>query len=346
MPVLFFIAGFTFDAFMVGPIDHPLGMLQQVAYLALIGYFITLEIVEMTRPLQIPKWLQKFWHYREELVHFQLGTLLNVYTLFYIKSSSIFSSFIFMAVIAGMLVANEHPRFKKFGVITRFSIFSLCVVSFFACTVPVFLKFMGIVPFVISIVLSAMVLGLFYWILEKKNIDGMILRRNIVEPGCAVILLFVFLYWAQLIPPVPLAVKSIGIYFDVEKEKGSYKLSYVRPGWKFWQKGAQSFTYRSGDKIVCFVSIFSPTHFKDQIFLRWMFKDPRFGWQNMDRIPMLIAGGREEGFRGYVAKTNYQGGDWKILVETTDGREVGRIYFTATPDDNPTASREFKFDLL
>lgn len=345
MPAIFFIAGFTFDAFMVGPIDHTLGIIQQLGYLFAIGYLLILEIIDSTTPLVVPRGLQWLWHHREEFVHFLLGTLLNVYTIFYFKSASVFSSFAFMVIIAGMLIVNEHPRFKKYGIVTRFSIFSLCVVSFFSCIVPVVLRFMGYIPFTISIVLSVLVLSSIYYILKRKNIENAILRRCVFEPGAAVVILFVLLYMAQLIPPVPLAVKSIGIYYKVEREQGKYKLSYIRPDWKFWQKGAQDFSFREGDKVICFVSIFSPTHFKDQIFLRWMLKDPKLGWQNMDRIPMQIAGGREEGFRGYVAKTYFQAGDWKVLVETTDGREVGRIYFTAHPEEIGTI-REFKFDMI
>jgi hypothetical protein len=47
-----------------------------------------------------------------------------------------------------------------------------------------------------------------------------------------------------------------------------------------------------------------------------------------DSIPIRILGGRQEGFRGYGMKSNYQPGKWKVHVETTDGREIGRIYFT------------------
>ena len=40
-----------------------------------------------------------------------------------------------------------------------------------------------------------------------------------------------------------------------------------------------------------------------------------------------VVGGREQGFRGYGAKTKYQPGSWKVQIETTDAREIGRIYF-------------------
>jgi hypothetical protein len=61
--------------------------------------------------------------------------------------------------------------------------------------------------------------------------------------------------------------------------------------------------------------------------MRWQWKDPARGWVTHDTIPIRILGGREQGFRGYGVKSNYQPGDWKVQVETLDGREIGRVYF-------------------
>ena len=57
------------------------------------------------------------------------------------------------------------------------------------------------------------------------------------------------------------------------------------------------------------------------------FYESNRGWTSTDKIPMKVSGGRKEGYRGFSTKQNYQAGDWKISVETSDGREIGRIYF-------------------
>jgi hypothetical protein len=61
--------------------------------------------------------------------------------------------------------------------------------------------------------------------------------------------------------------------------------------------------------------------------MRWYWKEGARGWVLHDTIPIKIIGGREQGFRGYGVKTNFQPGPWKVQVETTDGREIGRVYF-------------------
>jgi hypothetical protein len=54
-------------------------------------------------------------------------------------------------------------------------------------------------------------------------------------------------------------------------------------------------------------------------------------------------GGREEGYRGVTKKNNFAPGDWRVQIETRDGREVGRITFTIELDES-TSERELKFD--
>ena len=40
-----------------------------------------------------------------------------------------------------------------------------------------------------------------------------------------------------------------------------------------------------------------------------------------------IAGGREGGYRGYTIKQRVMPGDWRVDVETPEGRIIGRVSF-------------------
>jgi len=94
---------------------------------------------------------------------------------------------------------------------------------------------------------------------------------------------------------------------------------------------------------VVMLSIFSPARFNDQVKLMWYLDTDKNGWTLQDTIPLTILGGREEGFRGYGMKSYYQPGEWRVIVETSDGREVGRINLTVETDDS-TEPREFQQD--
>jgi hypothetical protein len=59
--------------------------------------------------------------------------------------------------------------------------------------------------------------------------------------------------------------------------------------------------------------------------------------------PIRITGGRAEGFRGYGFKTKYSPGEWKVQIETTDGREIGRVYFDV--ELAPASARNFTVDV-
>jgi hypothetical protein len=125
----------------------------------------------------------------------------------------------------------------------------------------------------------------------------------------------------------------MGIFHDVKRLGGGYQLSYTRPIWKFWQNGDQTFYARPGDSVYCFAEVFSPTRFKDQLQVRWLYKDPKIGWKNSDAIPLTISGGREEGYRVVTRKMNYEPGLWRVQIETSDDREIGRIGFRVVADD-------------
>jgi len=132
---------------------------------------------------------------------------------------------------------------------------------------------------------------------------------------------------------VPLSISAIGIYHDAAREGDDYVLTMTRPRWKFWQKGDQSFAARPGDRIHCFISVFSPARFKERLQVQWLFKDPAAGWTESDALPFEVSGGRDGGFRGVTVKSRYQPGRWRVKVRTSDGRELGRIDFTVAEGD-------------
>jgi hypothetical protein len=346
--VVFFAGGFVFDIVSVDRIDSWFTIGQQVLYLSVIVLALTQMFFEQGGPPLEPETLSvaRRWYYRSRtaLVSFCMGTLLNLYTIFYFKSASLVVSFGFLAVLLALLFANESDRFKSLGLSFKFALLSLCTLSFFAYVVPVFVGSIGLFVFLFSILVGCLPLvGVSWWI--RAHAPGRLhqARRQISVPLGLVLVGFLGLYYFRLIPPVPLSIPFIGVYHDVEKTEAGYRLSHQRPAWRFWENGDQQFLAQGGDKIFVFFRIFSPTRFSDQVTMRWFWKDDARGWTPQDSIPINIVGGRKEGFRGYGVKSNYQFGDWKVQVETNDGREIGRVYFTV--EIAPVEQRSFEVDI-
>lgn len=330
LEIAFFIIGFAFDALMATEVDDLFGILQQTLYLFIIASLLHYEIL-----YRLHKWrplgrMVKLWSYRTLLLHFLLGGLLNVYSIFYIKSASFLSSLVFLAIMVVMVFANELPMVKKSKVSLKFGLFAICLFSYISILYPLLLGFVGWIPFGLSV---ATTLALYFlqlkW-LKRSLPDDKTLLKAMVLPGFSVLLVFVFFYWMGWIPPVPLSAKVQGVYHFIEKKDGEYLLSTEKIWWKFWQTGDEDFAAEPGDKIYFYTQIYSPARFADQIYVRWLYKDPKGNWQPSDRIPIKIVGGRKEGFRGYAIKSNYQEGPWRIQVETATGQEISRMYFDVT----------------
>jgi DUF2914 family protein len=346
--VLSFIGGFVFDIAMVQRADSWHAIAQQLVYLAVILAALTQMFfeeggtqVDPAGRFFVARW---YYRYRTALVHFFLGTLLNVYTIFFFKSSSLLVSFGFLAFLVLLLWANESERVKSMGLSFKFTMLALCALCFAANVVPIFIGSIGLTVFLVSMLAGCVpVVGVAWWIRRNKPDLFPRARRQMLVPLGGVLLGFLVFYYFRLIPPVPLSIPFIGVYHAVEKTEDVYRLSHERPIWRIWQHGDQEFLAQPGDKVYVFFRIFSPTRFSDQVQMRWYWKDEARGWVLQDTIPIKIVGGRAEGFRGYGFKSNYQPGEWKVQVGTMDGREIGRVYFSL--EIRPEWPRTFEVDL-
>jgi hypothetical protein len=326
LAISFFVAGFLFDIITLGRIDSWLTIGQQAVYLAAVTLVLMQMLLSEGQPAPelsaAPRMKRWYYEYRNPAIHFLLGALLSAYTLFFFKSSSLLVSFGFMAVLVVLLFANETERFKKLGLQFKFALLGLCWLAFFAYVIPVLIGSTGLLVFLGSMAAGCvpLVAAAFFALQEKK-------RKILVPLGCMVILFLTF-YLFRLIPPVPLSIPFMGVYHGVERTEQGYRLSHERPGWRIWHNGDQWFRAQPGDRVYVYFRVFSPSRFADQVQVRWYLHEGERGWTLQDTIPIKIVGGREEGFRGYSAKSKYQPGEWRVQVETTDAREIGRIYFS------------------
>lgn len=342
-----FATGFIFDIITADRIDSWLLIGQQVAYLLVITAILLQAFFAVGLPVPDAATLSRFRRLYNEfhtgILHFLLGSLLSLYTIFFFKSSSLFVSFSFLGVLLVLLVANESRRFKAIGPSVRFTLFAICLLSFSASVVPVAIGSVSMLVFMISMLVGCIPIAVIYRRIRIHAPEReMQARRQMLVPFGATLAVFLALYLFKLIPPVPLSIPFIGVYHNVERTEQHFLLSHERPVWRIWDNGDQTFLAQPGDRVFVFFRIFSPARFADQVTLRWYLKRDSRGWMLQDAIPIDIVGGREHGFRGYGVKTNYQPGDWKVEVETTDGREIGRIYFDI--ESAPEAPRVFEID--
>jgi len=349
-PITFFVLGFAFDLLTTDRIDQTFSLWQQLVYLLLLMVFLYWEVTRPKIFIEGPKFFQWIWKYHVEAMHFCFGSLLSLYTIFYFKSASFWTSFVFLGFLVSILILNELPRFQRMGLTLRFSMLALCLTSYFVYLVPVVSGEIGVIPFAVATILST---SLFFYLvlrIDRKVKDPNIIINGALIPGVIVNLVFCLLYFFKLLPPVPLSLKYIGIYHQVEKQGGDYVLSYEKADWwRYWEKGAQTFLAEPGDAIHTFVQIFSPTDFSDQVQLVWLKKaENKNGgseWKTWDTIPMTIRGGRSDGYRGSANKSKYDPGHWMVKVVTSDERELGRLYFDVLSRPQDRAPRQFHQDV-
>ena len=334
-PVSFFILGFAFDLLTLGQIDDLSNIIGFPFYVLFSGFFLWGEYAAWDwEKLSNHPYIQKVFLFKDEIFHFLQGALLSAFTIFYFKSTSFTASFIFLLVFSALLVLNELEFFQKRGPLIKSTLFSTTLLSYVLGYFPMVIGQLGLWVFILSLLLSLVVnFSVIFFLIRRDGAPSKKLTKEAFAiPVLSIHALFLFLYLFKAIPPLPLSIKSIGIYHNVKKQYPKYILTHQKPWWKFWHKGDQDFFAKKGDKVFVFTKIYAPRGFKDKIYLKFL-KKTKNGYRKSDRIPLTISGGRKGGFRGYAYKKNYDYVPYKVIVETEQGLEIGRVAFQIYKDD-------------
>ena len=169
-------------------------------------------------------------------------------------------------------------------------------------------------------------------------------KRNVLPTGASVLglyLLFNVFYFFNFIPPIPLALKDSGIYHSVTRLGADYQVTYEPSAWyDVFNDYKNTVSWKKGEPIYCFSSVFAPTQIDARIYHEWYLFDEGSGkWVQKDRLGFLISGGRDGGYRGYSMKYGVEPGLWRIDIENERGQMLGRVKFDIIETSLPVETK-------
>ncbi|PIK15385.1 DUF2914 domain-containing protein [Halobacteriovorax sp. JY17] len=327
---IFFISGFLFDVATLGQVDEFGNFLGHTIYLSL----LILSYVYLEKEYK-KSWLQKFSEYQRDIFHFLAGGLLSGFAIFFFKSSSLSSSGIFIVIVLLILLANESPLFQARGSLIKLTLVQFCISAYFIIYIPVLIGFIGSFIFFLTITLAAITLPILLQRLKHPATN----ESKIISAAMSVFLIIG--YFTNILPPVPLSVKEIGVYHKIVKLENSYNLYSESSFTNFFGFSDTSFKAQPGDSVYVFARVFAPKGLSEKLYIQWEKWDKI--WKISDRIPLSIQGGNTWGYRAYAYKKNYTNGFWRAKVMSSDNREIGRVDFSIS--SVPEKKREWTIDV-
>lgn len=341
-----FLCGFVLDALTLRRVDDVGDNIQLTLYLVVASVLLLIE-----RRTWHGRTMWPLAHRHRGVLRYGLqvifGGLFSAYFIFYSQSVTWGPSVVFCVLLMALMAINEL-RFARFRPdVPLFALYFFSVLSYLLFAVPTWTGHLGwttrFVAALLALTISATLLLLVHAgpVVDPEPLAAgrtrtlrVSLARNLTTwSGMLVVLLGSV--WFGLVPPVPLALAQAGIFHEVRPTGSGFSLTYERPPWWApWRRDDRIFQYHEGDAVSCFTAVFAPTGATIEVLHAWDFRrDGR--WEETDRIPWQMHGGRDGGWRSWTTKRNVEPGHWRVRVVSGHGEELGRVRFEIAAAEGP-----------
>jgi len=319
-----FATGFVWDTLTLKRIDLVYENFVFISYLLIA--FTAIILVHAVEAGRITTgFLVKYRAWLPAFIQFPLGGLFSGFVIFYTKSASWLTSWPFLLLLLLMFVGNEFFRRRYERLVFQVTVFFFALTSYLILVTPVVLGRVSASVFVLSTVLAAFVMALLLQVVMRlfpqlyaRSVKGIWLSIG------SVFFAFHLFYFANIIPPVPLTLKEIGVYHSVVRAGDEYRVAYEAPKWyEFFRTTHGTYHRKQNEAAYCFSAIAAPTDLTADVHHSWQ-RHTSSGWVREERIPYRISGGRASGYRGYSIKSALSPGKWRCVVELDDGTGRGR----------------------
>ena len=330
LSIVFFTGGFILDNFTLTRIDLLFDNLVLFTYLILATLsIIFINLIQSGKLKKLETRFPNIVNFLSLITQFTFGGLFSGYVIFYTKSASWASSWIFLLIIYGFFIGNE--KFRKYykKVDFQINILFIALFSFLIFFLPVVFKKVETHIFVLAGLISLTFIFFFLKFLFRfvfANKATQFRRNNISKHIIGIYIVFNCMYFLNIIPPVPLSLTEIGLYQNITRS-GSGQYLFSKYDFPWYQFGNYFIKVPKGS-VYIYSSIFAPTDLNTNILNIWQKYDEELGkWIVYNKIGYTIKGGREKGYRGYSFITNATKGKWRVDVTNERGQILGRIKF-------------------
>lgn len=325
-----FVFGFIVDNFTLTRVDQLFDNIILLTYIMLA--MLSLLALYAASAGKFPEKINSFVRsYAQFFTQYAFGGLFSGMLIFYGRSGSWMVSWPFLLIILLVILGNETIRDRVQRLIYNIAMLFVGLFAYIVLIIPVLLGRMGEWVFVGSGILALCIMFVFIHILSFVVPRFIALhQRALIFVVGIIFTLFNFLYFANIIPPIPLSLKDVGIFHSVIKfENNVYQLQYEEgEWWQFYKKSDDIFHPVAGGSVFCFAKVFAPTSIQTDIYHKWEYYDEaEKSWKQHARISYVIDGGADSGYRGYSLIENYREGTWRCTVETERGQVLGRETF-------------------
>jgi hypothetical protein len=277
------------------------------------------------------------------VVQFTFGALLGASFIFYWFSASLAASWPFFVVIALLMASNEVFRRHFLKPVVQISVYYFIAFSFLSISLPYVLNRLDARLFLYTGLISLVFIYAYVRLLFSAK--GKLREQKLILSK-VILIIFVgmnTLYFANIIPPIPLSLREAGVYHDISRSGNNYILNEERE--PFFRRiiPGKTVHLRLGDPLYLYTAIFAPADLKTSIYHDWRYydKDKR-KWLERDNLYFDIMGGRRDGYRGYSVKTNLTEGKWRVYVKNQNNQLLGRITFRVKKTDENVELEEIR----
>jgi len=322
------LVGFTLDNFALKRVDFFWGNVLLFGYLTVAATSIVLFHLIQSGRLR-GRFFLTLLPFTTIAIQFGFGGLFSGFVILYSHSAAYATSWIFVVLLAALMIGNE--RFRRYYTQFAFqaSILFVALISFMIFFLPVVTGKIGTTMFLVSeaVAIGGIVLFIRTFALLAPEVfreSKWTLRKSVAS----IVLIFNLLYFTNAIPPIPLALKEAGVYHGLKRLGDVYELKAEPRLWYQQYLNYNTTFHRAPDeRIYVFTAIFAPTKLSTTIIHNWEYYDEtKKKWILRSSVAFAINGGREGGYRGYSILDNAVAGKWRVNVQN-GGKLVGRVSF-------------------